>query len=84
METPASYTLELTHNEMVALIKYHCAQARAIPKKLGKISLQMAAESPALKMREMKALNAHAQQIIDHHSGRAKGILSLIEAAKKG
>lgn len=32
MATPASYTLELTHNEMVALIKYHCTQARAIPK----------------------------------------------------
>ena len=83
MDTPTSYCLSLTHNEMVALIKYHAAQVRSIPKKVGKISMQLAAESPTLKMKELKDLHDDAAGLVAHHMKRAKGILSLLPPTKK-
>lgn len=79
-ETP--YTLALSHNEMVALIKYHTAQVWAVPKKVGAISLKMSAELFPRK-RDLKSLHDEANAVITYHSARTRGILSLCDSVKK-
>lgn len=82
-ETP--YSIALTHNEVVALVKYHAAQLRALPKKVGAISMKLAADSNGVpKMRKMKALHKEAEEIQIYHSTRARGLLSLLPETKKG
>ena len=75
-ETP--FNIALSKNEMIALIKWHASQMRAIPKKVGAISMKMAADSPFPRTRDLKALHDEAKDVMNYHSGRAKGLLSLI------
>ena len=78
-ETP--FTIALSKEEMIALIKFHTARCRSLPKKVGQESLKLS-QGPFPKMREMKALHDAAKQILTYHSTRARGILSILDAAK--
>ena len=76
------YQLALTHNEMIALIKYHGSQMRAVPKRLGKTSLELS-QRGLEGIHQMKSLHAEAKRVLDYHSTRARGIMSLLDAAQK-
>lgn len=80
-ETP--YTISLTHNEMVCLVKYHTAQAKAMPKKVGAISMKLADENRGIpRRRDLAALHAEASDVLQYHTSRARGILSIIQPKK--
>jgi hypothetical protein len=82
-ETP--YSMALTHNEVVALVKYHVAQTKALPKKIGAISMDLAKNNGGTpKASDMKALHKEAKGILDYHTGRARGLVSLLPVQKKG
>ncbi|MDP3850493.1 MAG: hypothetical protein Q8Q59_08325 [Luteolibacter sp.] len=75
-ETP--FTIALSRDEMIALIRFHSSKCRAIPKKLGQESLKLSL-GPFPKMKEMKALHDAAKNVLTYHSTRARGILSIIK-----
>jgi hypothetical protein len=82
-ETP--FTIALTHNEVVALVKYHVAQTKAIPKKLGAISMKLAKNANGIpKSSDIKSLHKEANEILSYHTGRARGLVSLLPKTKKG
>jgi hypothetical protein len=81
-ETP--YTIAISKNEMIALIKWHTAQVKALPKKVGAISMKMAAESAFPRTRDLKALHDEAKDVMTYHTSRAKGLLSIINSNPKG
>jgi len=80
-ETEYPFQLALSHNEMVALVKWHSAEIRKVPKQLGSIALKM--REARVGARQMKEIHNRAQDVIDFHVARAKGIMSLLEAAKQ-
>ena len=82
-DTP--YTIALSHNEVIALVKYHTAQAKALPKKVGAISMSLAKENGGTpKALDIKALHKEAKEILDFHTGRARGLLSILPRRTKG
>ena len=79
-ETP--YSIALTHNEVVALVKYHASQMRAVPKRLGKA--MVSAGHPVAGWAAKKATR-DATELIRSHQQRARDLLQVIgELSKKG
>jgi hypothetical protein len=72
-ETP--YTIALTHNEVVALVKYHAAQMRAVPKRFGKAILSAGGPVPGWSL---KKANGEALALVKAHQHRAKELLQVI------
>lgn len=75
-ETP--FTVALSRDEMVALIRFHVARIRALPKKLGQESLKMSTGAFP-RQRDLKALHDAAKQVLDYHSSRARGLSSILK-----
>lgn len=76
-------TLAVSEAEVVALVKFHCAQAKAITKRFGKAALELRASSllPSGRQLEKLAVVARAQQ--EAHIARAKGLASLLKSKIK-
>jgi hypothetical protein len=83
MNPDTPFTIAISKNEMIAIIKFHTAQVRALPKKVGAISMKLAAENVFPKTRELKALHDEAKDVMAYHTSRARGLLSLIDSDKK-
>lgn len=79
-ETP--YTIALTHNEVCALVKYHAAQMRAVPKRLGKALLSSHGPVPGWAA---KKATKDATDLVRAHQIRARDLLQVIgQHPKKG
>lgn len=73
------YTINLSKAEVVALVKYHCAQARRIPKALGQATMELRAHSLFGTKKQSDALIKAAQKQLEAHSLRAKGLASILQ-----
>ena len=83
MNPDTPYTVALSHNELVAVIKYHAACIRALPKKVGAISMKMVQDNKA-HTRELNMLHKEAKEVAVYHGTRCRGLVSLLPPKPKG
>lgn len=73
-----NYQIQITRNEMVVLVKWHCSQAKRIPKRMGELMMK---ERGALfsSRRATAQIATEARSLMDFHTSRAKGLASLLK-----
>lgn len=78
MNTEKKYTVELSRDEVMAVIRHHLSSARRVVKILGAASLKIQAASPLSQGRRLAELNREASEVMNRHTSRAKGLASII------
>ena len=77
------YTVALSSDEIVALVRYHSSCAKKVAKRFGDVSLQTRANSFFGSGKKLKALAGEARRLINLHSARAKGLFSVLPGGGK-
>jgi len=77
--TERPFTVSLSAAEVLAIVNYHTAQVRRIPKILGNAALKLQASSILWSSRDMRALHAEAKLQVESHTNRARGLLSILK-----
>lgn len=72
------FSLEISRAELVALVKFHCAQAKAVARRFGKAALELRAQT-LFGGRALKELSDMAREQQQYHMARAKGLAALLE-----
>ncbi len=80
MSDDRPFQIALSREELMALVKYHVACARRVPKKLGQAALELQAKSLFPSGRALKTLHEVARKTIEEHATRAKGLASLLQS----
>jgi len=83
LEVDRPFTLALSRDEVVALVKFHTACARSVPRRLGKALMESRSTALIPNFRSMRIIQEEARRILDSHSSRAKGLLSIIGVKSK-
>ena len=71
-------TAALSKAELVALMRYHVAAAKAVPKRLGQASMKMA-DGYIPTAVELKAMRKIAVDLVEAHIARHKELSNLLE-----
>jgi hypothetical protein len=77
---PEEFDVNLSRNEMIALVKYHAAKMREVPKRLGKALLSSGRPVPGWAA---KKATQEATNFVSAHQQRARSLLSQIGALPK-
>jgi hypothetical protein len=79
---PEEFDVTLSRNEIIALVKYHSAKMREIPKRLGKALLSSGRSVPGWAA---KKATQDATNLVSAHQQRARELLAKIGVfPKKG
>jgi len=79
MSEDRPYTVALSNEEVVALVRWHTIQMRKISNALGKAQLTIQSKSLFPSGRELKKLHDEAKALVEQHSQRARGLLSIVK-----
>jgi len=79
---PEEFDVTLSRNEIIALVKYHSAKMREVPKRLGKALVSSGSPVPGWAA---KKATQQATALVQAHQQRGRELLSQIgELPKKG
>jgi hypothetical protein len=73
------YTIALSAAEVVALVKYHVAHCKRIPKDLGKAQLEAGRGSFFVPKHLNAKLVSAAKEQLEAHTTRAQGLASILK-----
>ena len=79
MNTERPYTIELSCDEVAALVNYHCRCVRRVTNQMGKAALEHRGKSLLPSGRYLKLLHDEAKKLTDAHIARAKGLQSILK-----
>jgi hypothetical protein len=74
-----AFSIQLSKAEIIALIKWHTAESRAISKRFGQAVFKMQTKTTFGSSRDVMMLKRVCQDEIEKHHVRAKGLLALIQ-----
>jgi hypothetical protein len=76
-EDDRPFSVALSQQEVIVLVKWHTAQAKRIPQIAGKAAMNLMTGCP-LKARDSRTLFEEAGKILARHTTRARGLLSIL------
>lgn len=82
MNTEQPFSIALSSDEIVALVKYHTGCVRKITNKMGKAALEHRGTHFLPSGRYLKLLHDEAKKLTDFHIARGKGLVSLLQSRK--
>lgn len=77
-EEDRPFSIALSREEVIALVKYHSSCARRVPKRFGEAAAKLTRGTFFPKSRELKVLSEVAEDALKKHTTRAKGLLSIL------
>jgi hypothetical protein len=73
------FSVALSQQEVIVLVKWHTAQAKRIPQIAGKAAMMNLMTGGPLKARDSRTLFEEAGEILARHTTRAMGLLSILQ-----
>ena len=70
--------LQVSSDEVVALIRYHSSCCKRIAKKYGQLALALSRDNPFTSGARLKVGADVAKAKVKEHSDRAKGLMSIL------